>query len=122
MFRSHLKLSYELYSHYLFTFLSGRNLFLIFFSSSSHNKESSHLLHELAIFFLVCFDPRKFSFCRVNKLCPHLFEMKEEFKLPMTNVRMALLLLFSTDLLFFFFSFMKADVMFDFNYKLHSLS
>lgn len=121
MFRSHLKLSYELYSHYLFTFPSGHNLFLIFLVALLII-ESRHLLHELAIFFLVCIDPRKFSFCHVNKLCPHLFEMKEEFKFPMTNVCMALLLLFSTDFLFFFFSFMKADVMFDFNYKLHSLS
>lgn len=71
MFRSHLKLSYELCSYYLFTFLSDHDLFL-FFNSSSH-KESSLLLHELAIFFLVCIDSRKFPLYHGNMLCPHLF-------------------------------------------------
>lgn len=89
--------------HIIFHFSVRAQSFSYFFNSSSHNKESSHLLHELAIFFLVCIDPRKFSFCHVNMLCPHLFEMKDEFTFPMTNVCMALLLLFCTDLLFFFF-------------------
>lgn len=46
---------YELYSHSWLTFLSGHNIFLIF-NSIPQNKKSSLLLHELAIFSLVCID------------------------------------------------------------------
>lgn len=127
-FRSHLKLSYELCPHYLSTFLSDHDLFS-FFNSSSYNKESSLLLHELAIFFLGLYWFKKISIisCKyaVSSLTcvyesSHEMKKKSSSSLWQICVRLCLLL-FLKDLLFFF-SFMKAHVMFDYDYELHSLS